>query len=181
MAALANTCWWWMGAYMAGDVTLYLPYKIARRDFRWWPATAGFSVVGRIAIKALVDFSGCVHFRNPLDLGGGYYIFNALMSQISCIASVVLYDLYYSGDSKVGGRFLYGTVGGLGAVWLLAFGAIKREYVHTFISLQTGSDYMISCFRDNVANEAKRVCILFDNEKMWRSVRPAVRDWVRSR
>ena len=165
MAALANTCWWWMVAYMASDMAFYLLYKLARRDFWWWPGGAGvgFSLVGRIAVKVLVDMSGCIHFRNPVELGGSYYLFNAVMSQISCVASVVLYDLYYTGDSKVGGRLLYGTVGVLGAVWFLSFGAflltIKREYVHTFISLQTGSDYTISYFRDNISNEARRIRI----------------------
>ena len=66
-------------------------------------------------------------------------------------ASVVVYDRYYVGDAKIGGPLLYGIVGALGVVWLLSFGTflliIKREYVHTFVSLQTGTDYVISCNR----------------------------------
>jgi hypothetical protein len=37
MAALASTCWWWLMAYLSCDVGLYLLYKIARRDFWYWP------------------------------------------------------------------------------------------------------------------------------------------------
>ncbi len=187
LAALANTCWWWLIAYLSCDVGLFLVYKLARHDFWGWTPTSGFglSLLARFTIKVLVDFSACVHFRNPVDLGGAYWLLNAVMSQASCYVSVVLYDLYYVGDAKVGGPFLYGAVGALAAVWLLSFCTflltIKREYIHTFASLQTGSDYIISYFRDNVGNEARQIEIFFCNELMWKSIRPAVRAWVRQR
>jgi hypothetical protein len=186
MGALANTCWWWLVVYMSFDMGLYMLYKIARRDFWYWPPATGVgsAVIVRGLVKVLVDFSGCVHFRNPLDLGGAYWMFNAVMSQLSCIVSVVLYDRYFVGDAKISGPFLYGTVGALGAVWLVAFCAflliIKREYVHTFVSLQSGSDYIVSSFRNNV-DEARRIRIFYFNELMWESIRPAVRAWVRGR
>jgi hypothetical protein len=187
MAALANTCWWWLMTYLSCDVGLYLLYKVARRDFWHWPPTVGvgLSLLARCAIKVLVDFTACVHFRNPVDLGGAYWILNAVMSQLSCFGSVVLYDVYYVGEAKIGGSLLYGIVGALGLVWFLSFGTflliIKREYRHTFVSLQTGSDYVISYFRDNMSNEARRIEIFYSNELMWRSIRPAVKGWVRSR
>jgi hypothetical protein len=186
MGALANTCWWWLVVYMSSDMCLYMLYKIARRDFWWWPPTTGVgsAVLCRVIVKVLVDFSGCVHFRHPLELGGAYWLFNAVMSQLSCIISVILYDRYFVGDAKISGPFLYGTVGVLAAVWLVAFCAflliIKREYVHSFVSLQSGSDYVISYFRDNV-DEAQRKRIFYNNELMWQSIRPAARAWVRRR
>jgi hypothetical protein len=161
-------------------------YKIARRDFWYWPPATGVgsAVIVRGLVKVLVDFSGCVHFRNPLDLGGAYWLLNALMSQLSCIVSVVLYDRYFVGDAKISGPLLYGTVGALVAVWLVAFCAflliIKREYVHTFVSFQSGSDYVVSYFRDNV-DESRRIQVFYCNELMWGSIRPAVRAWVRRR
>jgi hypothetical protein len=186
MGALANTCWWWLVVYMSFDICLYMLYKIARRDFWYWPPTTGVrnSVGARVIVKVLADFSGCVHFRNPVELGGAYWLFNAVMSQVSCIVSVILYDRYFVGDAKISGPFLYGTVGALVAVWLVAFCAflltIKREYVHTFISLRSGSDYTIGNFRDNL-DEARRIQIFYCNELMWESIRPAVRTWVRRR
>jgi hypothetical protein len=186
MGALANTCWWWLVVYMSSDMCLYMLYKVARRDFwYWWPtAGVGIAVLGRGVVKVLVDFSGCVHFRNPVDLGGAYWLFNAAMSQLLCIVSVILYDRYFVGDAKISGLLLYGTVGTLVAVWLVAFCAflliIKREYVHTFVSLQSGSDYVIGYFRDNF-DESRRVRIFYNNEHMWESIRPAVRTWVRRR
>ncbi len=186
MGALASTCWWWLVVYMSFDTCLYLLYKIARRDFWYWMPTTGVgsAVLFRGLIKVLVDFSGCVHFRNPVDLGGAYWVFNAVMSQLSCVVSVILYDRYFVGDAKISGRLLNGTVGVLVAVWLVAFFAflliIKRKYVHTFVSLQSGSDYIISYFRDN-NDEARRIRIFYCNELLWHSIRPAVRVWVRRR
>jgi hypothetical protein len=186
MGALANTCWWWLVVYMSFDMGLYMVYKIARRDFWYWMPTTGvgLAVLCRGLIKMLVDFSGCVHFRNPMDLGGAYWMFNAVMSQLSCIVSVVLYDRYFVGDAKISGPLLYGTVGALGAVWLVAVCAflliIKREYVHTFVSLQSGSDYVISYFHDNL-DEARRIQVFYCNELLWEAIRPAVRTWVRRR
>jgi hypothetical protein len=186
MGALANTCWWWLVVYMSFDICLYMLYKIARRDFWWWVPTTGvgFALIGRGLMKVLVDFSGCVHFRNPVDLGGAYWLFNAVMSQLSCIVSIILYDRYFVGDAKISGLLLYGTVGALVGVWFVAFCAflliIKPRYVHTFVSLQSGSDYIISYFRDNV-DEARRIEIFYCNELMWDSIRPAVRAWVRRR
>jgi hypothetical protein len=186
MGALANTCWWWLVVYMSSDLCLYMLYKIARRDFWYWPPAAGvgITVLARGIVKVLVDFSGCVHFRNPVDLGGAYWLCNAVMSQLSCIVSVILYDRYFVSNAKISGPFLYGTVGALVAVWLVAFCAflliIKREYVHTFISLQSGSDYTIGNFRDNL-DEARRIQIFYYNELLWESIRPAVRTWVRRR
>jgi hypothetical protein len=186
MGALANTCWWWLIVYMSFDMCLYMLYKIARRDLWYWPPTTGVgsAVLGRVIVKMLTDISGCLHFRHPAELGGAYWLFNAVMSQLSCIVSVVLYDRYFVGDAKISGPFLYGTVGALAAVWLVAFCAfsliIKREYVHTFVSLQSGSDHVISYFRDNV-DEAQRKQIFYNNELMWQSIRPAARAWVRRR
>jgi hypothetical protein len=85
----------------------------------------------------------------------------------------------------IGGSFLYGIVGALGFVWLLSFGAflriVKPEYRRTFVSLQSGSDYIISYFRDNAANAARQIEIFYNNEHMWRSIRASVKAWVRSR
>ncbi len=186
MGALANTCWWWLVVYMSFDLCLYMLYKVSRRDFWYWLPTTGvgFAVLCRVVVKVLVDFSGCVHFRHPLEFGGAYWLCNAVMSQLSCIVSVILYDRYFVGDAKISGPFLYGTVGALVAVWLVAFCAflliIKREYVRTFVSLQSGSDYVISYFRDNF-DEAQRKRIFYNNELMWQSIRPAARAWVRRR
>jgi hypothetical protein len=57
---------------------------------------------------------------------------------------------------------------------------IKPEYLHTFVSLQTGYAYSQSYFLDNQGNDAKRVRIFFMNERHWQAIRDRVRQWVLS-
>ncbi len=86
--------------------------------------------------------------------------------------------------SKIGDLPLFATIGALVAVWLIAVGGlllmIKREYLYTFVSLQTGCNYSQSYFLDNQGNDAKRVNIFFCNERHWRAIRDRVRQWVLS-
>jgi hypothetical protein len=86
--------------------------------------------------------------------------------------------------SKIGDLPLFATVGALAAVWLVAIVGlsltIKRQYLHTFVSLQTGYAYSQSFFLDNQGNDAKRVIIFYMNERHWQAIRDRVRQWVLS-
>jgi hypothetical protein len=86
--------------------------------------------------------------------------------------------------SKIGDLPLFATVGALAAVWLVAVVglslAIKREYLYTFVSLQTGYSFSQSYFLDNPGNDAKRINIFLSNERHWHSIRDGVRQWVLS-
>ena len=86
--------------------------------------------------------------------------------------------------SKIGDLPLFATVGALAAVWLVAtFGlslTIKREYLHTFVSLQTGYADTQSNFLDHQGDDARRVIIFFMNERHWQAIRDRVRQWVLS-
>jgi hypothetical protein len=57
---------------------------------------------------------------------------------------------------------------------------IKPEYLHTFVSLQTGYAYTQSYFLDNQGDDARRVRIFFCNERHWQAIRDRVRQWVLS-
>ena len=86
--------------------------------------------------------------------------------------------------SKIGDLPLFATVGALAAVWLVATVGlsltIKREYLHTFTSLQTGDSFSQSYFLDNQGNDAKRINIFYKNERHWQAIRDRVRQWVLS-
>ena len=73
--------------FVGGEVVIYLAYKVVRRDFMYWPRVEGafgfiLSFVVRIIIKIIVDFSGCVHFRHPFELGGVAFFTSMLWAQI---------------------------------------------------------------------------------------------------
>ncbi len=77
---------------------------------------------------------------------------------------------------------LFMTVGALTVVWLVAVVGlsltIKREYLHTFVSLQTGCELVQSHFLDHEESDARRVFVFFNNTRKWRAIREAVRQWV---
>ena len=86
--------------------------------------------------------------------------------------------------SKIGDLPLFATVGALAAVWLVAIVGllltIKREYLHTFVSLQTGYADSQSTFLYHQGDDARRVRIFFCNERHWQAIRDRVRQWVLS-
>ena len=76
--------------------------------------------------------------------------------------------------SKIGDLPRFATVGTLGVIWLvavvgLAF-TIKRDHLHTFVSLQIGCAFLQSHFVDNEANDARRVDIFFNNTRKWQAI-----------
>ena len=84
--------------------------------------------------------------------------------------------------SKIGDLPLFTIVVTLAVALLVAVTGlsltIKREYLHTFVSLQTGCAYAQSSFLDNEGDDAKRVRIFFCNERQWQAIRNRVREWV---
>jgi hypothetical protein len=84
--------------------------------------------------------------------------------------------------SKIGDLTLFTIVVTLAVAWLVAVAGlsltIKREYLHTFVSLQTGCAYAQSYFLDNEGDDAKRVHIFFCNERLWQAIRNRVREWA---
>jgi hypothetical protein len=77
--------------------------------------------------------------------------------------------------SKIGDLLLFTIVVTLAAALLVAVVslslAMKREYLHTFVSLQTGCAFA-------QGDDAKRVEILYCNERQWQAIRNRVREWV---
>jgi hypothetical protein len=86
--------------------------------------------------------------------------------------------------AKIGDQPLFATVGALSLMWLIALVGlsltIKREYLHTFVSLQTGYAVSQSIFLDSQGNDAKRINIFYRNERHWQAIRDRVRQWVLS-
>ncbi len=84
--------------------------------------------------------------------------------------------------SKIGDLPLFTIVVTLAVALLVAVVGlsltIKREYLHTFVSMQTGCAYAQSYFLDNEGDDAKRIWIFFCNERQWQAIRNRVREWV---
>ena len=84
--------------------------------------------------------------------------------------------------SKIGDVPLFTIVMTLAVLLLVAVVGlsltIKREYLRTFVSLQTGCAHAQSYFLDHEGDDAKRVEIFYCNERQWQAIRNRVREWV---
>ena len=76
--------------FVGGEMLLYLAWKIFRGDFLYWVRVEGIvgviiSALVRVVNKIIVDFTGCVHFRHPYELGGAVFSASVLwVSQVEC-------------------------------------------------------------------------------------------------
>jgi len=68
-------------------------YKVARRDFFWFPEVKGFlgvlfSFQQRVCVKIIADYTGCLHFRHPFELGGSAFCLSMLWAQVSDVRRI---------------------------------------------------------------------------------------------
>jgi hypothetical protein len=168
------------------------------------------SLLVRFLVKVFTDSTSCVHFRHPVDLGGLCYCLNVflgqalppfsacpggraqpcvrglilLAAQAAAFASVALYAAFYVGEAKLEAATLYAFVSTLTAVSIVSFGVLlvtmERKYVRTFFSAQTGGEFVMSLFLDNDGNDELRADVFYNNQELWRPIRPQVQAWLRS-
>jgi hypothetical protein len=85
-------------------------------------------------------------------------------------------------SGKIDDFTIFATVLTLSAVWTISFVGllltIKRRYVGTFVSLQTGCAFSQALFLGNDGNDEKRAHVFRFNERQWRPIRDLVRQWV---
>ena len=95
-ALLATIDAYFLWAYLGVDMALFLTFRVVRCDFFYWFPFSGLlafivSLFMRIFQKIVVDFTACVHFRHPVEMGGFYWTFNLVLSQLSVFGATILY------------------------------------------------------------------------------------------
>jgi hypothetical protein len=83
-------------AYTAGDHLLYLLQKLVRRDFLYWLRVEGVlglvvSLLVRVVVKTLTDFTGVIQFRAAGEMGGAYWVMNLFLALAASWVAVPLY------------------------------------------------------------------------------------------
>ena len=132
----------------------------------------------------MVDFTGLPQLRNAPDLGGFYWAITLIWTQAVCVTSGWLYQKYHQGDSPVESTVVFQLLCSLAATWAVSFGAflllINRDYVHTFLSLESGPQYVKRHFHESLGDDARRMEIFSKNIRLWRSIQGEVQSWVES-
>ncbi|GMH89319.1 hypothetical protein TrST_g955 [Triparma strigata] len=86
-----------------------------------------------------------IQLRNPQELGGMPLLFSALSSLIGSYAVAYFYSTHYEGDAKLSDDALKTILASLSALWVISviafFSVMKKEYIRTFYSIETTSDF----------------------------------------
>jgi len=163
--------------YMAGDMALYLLQKVLRRDFHYWmPVDGAFglflSLLMRVIVKTVTDFTGVIHSRHDVELGGLFWTVNMFSAMLASFACVLVGD---------GGRVEWLLVGAASGAFTLSFGLflllMKKEYRRTFFSTRSGKEWAMDFFLKGEDDHIKKK-VLTLNKKMWRAIRGEVKEWV---
>jgi len=151
---------------------------VARGDFHWWIPIDGalglfVSLLLRVIVKVLTDFTGVIQFRGDGELGGLYWTVNMFLALLASFVCVWTSD---------GGATEWTLVGAASGAFTLSFGLflllMKKEYRSSFFDTKTGKQWAMDFFLKGEDDEAKQN-VLCCNKKMWRAIRGEVKEWVR--
>ena len=65
------------------------------------------------------------------------------------------------------------------AVFLVFLLLIKRKYCKTFVSFQSGNDYVQNFFLKKQNTDERRASIVKKSGRLWQSIRPQVCEWLK--
>jgi len=171
---------WLVVYFIGGEMTAYLIFKVLRQDFLYWVrfgevVSLVVSIQSRICVKIITDFTGCLHFRHPFELGGVGFSLSMTWAQIMPFVAMQLYD--GKGKDMVTGALVCSF-----ALWLLIntmfFCTIDLSYVNTFFGTMTAPQY--TCMLSNTSKEdsAKFDAIFSTRLSFSTNVHEDVKDWV---
>jgi hypothetical protein len=175
----------WVSLYVGADLGLYLIVKVLRGDFWYWLSVGGnaeivSSIVSRVLVKVLVDFTSIVQFRHPNEVGGMYWMFGFVLTMGSLPFAIIIAEKGDVEDKRL--KLAWAAVGSLipfAVVCFLIFLLItKIKYFGTFVSLQRGKDLTIQRFRDSADDALKADSIFRNSKHHWESIEEEVKSWV---
>jgi hypothetical protein len=175
----------WVSLYIGADLGLYLLVKILRGDFWYWMPVGGnaeivMSIIARVLVKVVSDFTSIVQLRHPSEIGGMYWMFGFVMTMGSLPFAIILAEKGDVADKRL--KLAWAVVGSVIPFAVVSFLifllSTERKYFGTFVSLQRGKDLAVQRFRDS-ADDALKADSIFQNSKHhWESIEEEVKAWV---
>jgi hypothetical protein len=175
----------WVSLYIGADFGLYLLVKVFREDFWYWIPLGGNtevlnSIVFRLLVKVVGDFTSIVQFRHPYELGGIYWIFGFILTMGSLPVAINLAereDVTENGLTlawRVVGIFIPCTL----VLFAVFFLIIEKKYWGTFWSSQRGKDLTVKSFREGKEDATKAAFTFQMSKHHWKAIEEEVRAWV---
>ncbi|GMI02548.1 hypothetical protein TrVE_jg10594 [Triparma verrucosa] len=173
--------------FLSIDMGLFLLSKLLRDDFIYWIPVDNrifefvLSLMMRLIIKIITDFTGCVQFRHPNELGGIYFAFNNVITVLALFAALHLTesqgDIAAENMTKL--KEVAGYLLGLELLSFFIFLAnINHDHVKTFFSTESGSHFTCRTFLENSDDAIKGHAVLSNSQNQWKSIRGEVQRWL---
>ena len=134
-------------AVLGVEFGVYFCYKLARGDFQISFEIRGvgsfvLSLLYRLGSKVVADSTNCFHCRHPKEMGGLAFSASMVWGQIFPFVALLLFE----GGDEATKRFIRTTLICCCSLWvalnILFFNTIEREYLRTFFSTKTASQYV---------------------------------------
>jgi len=180
LGAMENHC---LVSFVAAEVGFMLLVKLLRKDFKYWVGGGPIlSLFIRVFSYATGSYTGILKLRHPLDFGGLYFT----LSMVWGIAlSIATSFTIYSGPQldTIRALMLWCCI-----LWVVSFIAvlalIKRRYWRTFLSVQTGSQFLVSNFRSAPKgpeyDEIRSEIVHYDQDLWMKEIAEEFQDWLTS-
>ena len=175
-------------AYLAASMGVFLLYRACRGDLHYWVPLEGktgwfVSVLARLNVKIIADFTACIHFRHPKELGGLYYSLTLLQAQVGSAVFAKLYVDASDGDAEaLAAEMIYTVVATASMTWAcsysLFFAHIKKGYAGTFIDTRSAVKYTVDIFNDPKASDQQKADVTMNTRVYWRSIEDEVRKFL---
>mmetsp|Transcript_23176 Transcript_23176/g.43548 ORF Transcript_23176/g.43548 Transcript_23176/m.43548 type:complete len:1049 (-) Transcript_23176:44-3190(-) len=187
LVMIAQLSMQYLTIFFSVDMGLFLLSKLLRDDFIYWIPVDNrifefvLSLMMRLIIKIITDFTGCVQFRHPNELGGIYFAFNNVITVLALFAALHLTER--QGDVAAENMTkLKEAAGYLLGLELLSFfiflANINHDYVKTFFSTESGSHFTCRTFLENSDDAIKGHAVLSNSQNQWKSIRGEVHRWL---
>ena len=84
-------------AFVGGEIVAFCLFKIMRGDWWYWirvegVAAVGGAIVARIMGKIIVDYSGCLIFHHPFEMGGAAFSASIVWAQVMPFVALSMFD-----------------------------------------------------------------------------------------
>jgi len=165
---------------------IYIVFKSVRRDYRHWlringPLGLFASLLMRLVVKFVNDFTLNPQFRHQMDLGGAYWTFNMIAHQLFCFVSVYLLQEYGENVDEARVNALWIIVSTLFVITNVNFGwflmLINKKYLITFFDTRTGKQFLCDVFR-NAKTDMEKFYVFNKHKSYYKSVNKEIKEWL---
>jgi len=163
--------------FIGGEIGLFLVFKILRQDIHYWaPGTPLIgSFFARIVVKIVTDFTGCLHFRHPYDLGGLGFTISMIWAQVFPFVALQ----YFDGETK---DIMRGFLVVSFTAWLVLnfifFCTIELSYMNTFFGTKTAPQYTCELYLTGKEDYSKFRAVFKNRNDYTKSIHGEVKEWV---